>query len=1171
MAETVESPRLKVSVHKLALAGGAVRFHDRRPGGPPPVAVEGLASEGAAKLDLRRQAVDAHLTLNGRTTAPLRAPLALALQAKVEGGRGDGQVTLELGQTRVALVGRAQDARHADLTIQQIRVDPSLVRAFAPSYPVIVPAEVAGRAGLRGDEVTADLRLAAASMRAELNARADVGRRLIQRLTLQARDVDVGTIVEGGPRSDFDLEVEGQGGGADASSLQGALALHVRPGARIDGKPFGPVRVRARAERGRYWLDELLAVLPGLQVKGSGHGDRQTLAIDLDVRARDLRLTGRSLGAPPDLKLAGRGDFTATVRGSPEVPVIDLRGHVPMLSAAGNAVEDLRLTAQVRGRTLPLQANVRLHAAAVRTGGKRLGQVFVVATAATGGDFQVQAGAATPQRFQLRLAGRAIAGSGGARTVDLSRLDLEYPQTSWHLAQRMRLALDGDDITLHGLDLRADGGQQLKATFNRRGKRLEGGLIVVGLDLARLPPLLVPPEKHLAGRLAADVRVRGRLPLPELDLQASLQGGRVDRIRDLAFTLTAAHRRGRATGELQAQALGAAHRAKFDLPAQWPPAPGTPLELELAIGEVDLARTLAMLEHPMKDKVVGRAALTLEVKGAAGDPDVALNAQTYGLRVDRQALGDVVLRVRDPRGQPLAVRLNAQVFGQKSELAIDSPVVIGRWLRRPPSPEELMEIPFTLRASIPRLSLAAVTAQPGRQPPSLAGFVTTRADLRGPAKDLRGELDVDVEGLRTETIPPTAGTLRLRLGDGRPGSAGVDARLRVSRGQQMIADLTAKLGAPVQRLLDRQRLGTVPVEIDGRVGPLVVQRVGLPTEGAAGGPRILRAQVQAHLTARGTANAPVVKLAARIDDARAGKQSLGAADLKLSYQDRQSQLDAQVSSANGGRLQLGLRAKADLSLAALQKGLQIREVPIEGQLTSRALDLQMLSGLNDTVRAVAGLLDASGRFQGTVGTPYLAGQVAWKGGRLQLAGLGDFRDIELRFRGDPKQMVLERLFARSGEGSADVTGTATRTGDGRQLALDAKAKLDRFSLYSEGQPLGALSLKASASGTVAPERILVGVKIPEAHFYMAEGNRKQLQPLRRPDDVIIFEQGSPAIGARRSAWRLWENAACPRPWRNRSRQMGNATRPRLPRPAARRRRARPGGCASTSRPIGICG
>jgi translocation and assembly module TamB len=301
----------------------------------------------------------------------------------------------------------------------------------------------------------------------------------------------------------------------------------------------------------------------------------------------------------------------------------------------------------------------------------------------------------------------------------------------------------------------------------------------------------------------------------------------------------------------------------------------------------------------------------------------------------------------------------------------------------------------------------------------------------------------------------------------------------------------------------------VPVQVDGRVGPLVVQRVGLPADGMHGGPRVLRAEVRAELTARGTANDPEVKLMARADRAQMGNRALGNAELRVAYQDRAGKLDAAVASANGGKLQLGVQAKADLSLAAVRRGLQVREIPIQGRLTSRSLDLGILSGLNDTVRSVAGLLEADGQLGGTVGTPQVAGQVAWKKGRLQLAGLGEYRDIDLAFRGDGQQMVLERLFARSGEGNATLSGKAVRGGDGRQLALEARAHLHRFSVYTEGQPLGAVSVDATAKGNVAPDRILVAVSIPEAQFYMAEGNRKHLQPLKRPPDVVIFDNGRP--------------------------------------------------------------
>ncbi len=388
-------------------------------------------------LDLGRQAIDARLTLNGRTTAPLRAPLALALQAKATGARGDGRLTLDLGDTRVALAGRAQDARHAELTIDQIRVAPALVRAFVPSYPVIVPAEVAGRASLRGDQVTAELDLAAASTRAELKARADIARKRVDQLRLQARHIDVGAIVRDGPRSRFDLEVEGHGGGASAETAQGAVALRVLPGARIDDRPFGPVRVRARAERGRYRLDELLAILPGLQVKGSGQADRQLAG---------RRSGGAGAGPAADRAQPG-GAARAEAGGAGRLH----RGGARIAPGAGGRRARARAGAarggKRRGRAAPDRARAGPVAAAASgraaaRGVAARGRPAVRAgVPGRGGRRRPVATSACrpvrcqPQRFQLAAGGQAH--RRRARTcapIDLARLDLEYPQASWRLA-----------------------------------------------------------------------------------------------------------------------------------------------------------------------------------------------------------------------------------------------------------------------------------------------------------------------------------------------------------------------------------------------------------------------------------------------------------------------------------------------------------------------------------------------------------------------------------------------------------------------------------------------------------------------------------------------------------------------------------------------------------------
>ena len=47
--------------------------------------------------------------------------------------------------------------------------------------------------------------------------------------------------------------------------------------------------------------------------------------------------------------------------------------------------------------------------------------------------------------------------------------------------------------------------------------------------------------------------------------------------------------------------------------------------------------------------------------------------------------------------------------------------------------------------------------------------------MRGPVRDLRGELDMDLEDLRNASMPPTSGSFRLRLGEGRGGAGSTPA------------------------------------------------------------------------------------------------------------------------------------------------------------------------------------------------------------------------------------------------------------------------------------------------------------------------------------------------------------------------------------------------------------
>jgi translocation and assembly module TamB len=1170
--------RLVVELRALRVRGGQLRFRDAAGGGLPPVHLDDLTAGGRARLataGAARPTGEVALSLAAAAGAPLRAPLSLSLSARAGETTAGGELALAWGGSRLRASADSPAPARARLRLTELRVEPALARAFAAAYPLIAPVTVSGTAALADQRLDAQLALAAAGARGRVEADLDLARARARRLLVHLADVDVAALVARGPRSRFDVTVTGEGGGRGVPNLTGQLRLAIGPGAVLEGRRFGPVELAASAERGAYTLDRLVAVLPGLRVTGKGQLSPEALALSLDAGAQDLGLAARSLGAPRALGIQGRGQLHVEVAGTPGQPSLSARADLPLVRVAGNAAEGLRLDARAEGRELPLEATVRLRARTLTAGGRRLGAVSLALDGRRAGAFALDASIASPMPMTVHAAGSArrepaVPGRQTAhparQVVELARLSISYPRARWQLARPARLAVGAvgeGSVALTGLELRApaDGGavQRLAAGFSSQvdddggragargpGARVEGQLTLAALDLARLPPLLAPPARRLAGRLDADVRLRGRLPRPDVEVTAALAGGRVGPVGDLAFRLAAQHRRGRASGTLAATALGSAHELRFDLPARWPPPAAAPLHLDVTLGEVDLARALAMLAHPLAGKVTGHAALVVALRGTAGDPDVSVDARTRGLTIEREALGEVTFRLRDPRGGPLEARLDAQIAGRKTALRLESPVVLARWLRRPPGLAEVRATPFTLRASLPRLPLAAVTAGPGRKQPALSGVATVEADLRGPLDRLQGTLAVDAHGIRGPGLPATDGTLRVKLDE---GAGGVDARLRVLRRQQTVVELAAHLGAPVHQLLrpGGAALGRAPVRVDARLGPVTVQRLALPAETGYGGPRVLRAQVDGRLSARGTLDAPVVSLSARVAGAQLAGKPLGQAQVQLDYQDARPKLVARIDSANGGRLALAVEGRADLSLAGVRRGLPPRQIPVTGTLEARALDLAIASGLDDTVRAVGGLLEGQGQLGGTVGTPHLAGKLAWKDGRLLLAGYGELRDIQLDLHGDRGQMVLDRLFARSGSGTANVTGKASwvaaqrgtaaapgteaapQADAGRELAVEARAKLDRFRLYTEGQPLGALSLQATAEGRVASRRVALAVKLPGAHFELAEGKRKDVQPVSRPSDVIIFDRGVPRDRNEERRLRALQSAPAPAP------------------------------------------
>ncbi|HEY0708805.1 MAG TPA: hypothetical protein VGG33_18500, partial [Polyangia bacterium] len=634
-------------------------------------------------------------------------------------------------------------------------------------------------------------------------------------------------------------------------TLTGKLTVDV-PAGNLGGRPVGPVRIAAGADRGRYEVSALDVVLPGVSLTGRGQGTMERLAFEAQLVARDLALLARSARLPRSLGLGGNGKLAITLGGRPEAISAKVTGGFPALRASGNNLTGLAIDVRSPNvQQAPAGTVAKLAVKTLRSGTTEVRDLALSVDAPANAPMRLALSASKPLPLALNAAARV---SPKAERIDLTSLTLAYPQVKWELVGPARITMEKDELTVDGLALAA-GPQRIAVDLDRRKTRIKALASLEAIDLALVPAVLLPPGTKLAGRVDARVEASGNAARPDATAVLKLVDGRFGKLDGLGLALEAKHRRGRVDGQLNARALAADHSAKFDVPVLWPPPADAVMKLEAKLGEIDLGQVAALSATAAPNappKFKGRVAADLSVSGVAGDPSLKLKATARALEAGGDRLDDVLVTLDDPAGRPLVLEAATTVLGRKSNLRVETPAVLGRWLRRPPSNDDLLEVPFTVNGAVDHLPLAPLGPRTARGP-TYGGTVSARIALRGPVTGLQGTLAVDAVDVRAPRVPPTSATLRTRLGQGREG---IETILKVTRKELVIADLTAKVGLGVNDLIERRALASAPLKIAGRVGPIMLQR---RAAGGRIGRRLgepLRAQVGANLAFDGTLGDP---------------------------------------------------------------------------------------------------------------------------------------------------------------------------------------------------------------------------------------------------------------------------------------------------------------------------
>ena len=518
-----------------------------------------LACDGSY-ADEAEKSFRIHLRMAGDAQQPVRKPVTLVLDAggalTILGLNSQAALTLGVGRSLVRL-SLATDALARSKTLSDTRGRAAVViedGAIAPSelaelYPALQPSaelHVTGRAGWDGrlHLVSAQLHAKARAMQATITLSAGTWPPVAASLVADVEHIDLSDWLADGPRSDFGIDVRGQGKGPSTEALVGSLDVRV-PTGRMGGYPFGPMRLSIAAKPDHFTLAEMVARFPGGRLNGHGEISSGQVALRLRVEAENLSRTARVLVPARSAalrSLAGRGSLQIDARGRLRTPSLRLSADFKELQLQESTMAALQLRAFVPNIRQPLAANVAVTIPQTRVGGRSLHGLSLQLRAL---DSRLRAtfAMAAPERVRVLAEGHW---RRRHESLVLDRLDVGLQRKAWSIARPAQVAWNGPDIRLTGLDLRATQGDewlQLDTEFNRR--RVFADLRLHGFQLEELPPGLLPARLGLVGQLDAEVHARGAWSAPELRGMLAVRHGEVSGCAVGDVTLSAESRPGR--------------------------------------------------------------------------------------------------------------------------------------------------------------------------------------------------------------------------------------------------------------------------------------------------------------------------------------------------------------------------------------------------------------------------------------------------------------------------------------------------------------------------------------------------------------------------------------------------------------------------------------------------
>ncbi|MFL5437204.1 MAG: translocation/assembly module TamB domain-containing protein [Myxococcales bacterium] len=1113
------------------------------------LALEGVdLAEGRAHYSADRSA--AALSLAGQLLQPARLPVALAVDAKVEGPTDSGKLEvrearLSLGKSSLRASGSLEIAtRKGTFELHDVRIEPADVDALLPGKPGPLAGEVRGSATVRldGQRVAASLRLDAGGGRIAFDGDVVPGAEPQWSVALQLEGVDPAAVARAGPNGKVTGRVEGRGKGIprfDEHGIYGDLHAKVQLGpARLERMGDVTADLTADVQGRKAFVRAFTATAFGLRLSAHGTAARDAMAMDLVMDAPDLSAVGKAIGSfqkKPTVPLAGSAHLVARVTGSPRQPDAEVHLRVPRFREDGQfAGSGIAIDGNLSGNLKAPAGRLLVSASQLQLGQIGLAQPRVdVELAWPMAHLRVDSAI---ESGRVRLAGDARIDDDKDGLL-LSNFHVSYPENEFNLAHSVRVHFREGETVVEPLDLVGPHGS-LRVSAQIRKTTMEAAAVVSRFDLAFLPKFVLPPNLGLAGIVDGNAVVSGRKSRPDFDLQLDVQKASISRTAELpldAHTHSHLHA-GRLVSEGFVRMQGGPDlQFQIDSPIRADPgeAPGTPIKGEISLRGFDLAQLAQHLHIARAQEmgVTGTVALHLVASGTLGIPNATLS-------VDARDLGTSRLR---------GVDLRAGLLVEKGRAALDASVAIAR----EPTAALTMQLPFDLLRAVKERSYLKNTldrtvemalsvdklpldrlVRAGLLPQGSSGEIGLNVRITGTALAPKvvasawGESIVagQIHGLSFQSELSVDKETKFGLGAQANGEA-------VARADSTFAVSGAEMAQLLRRRGDRQALEPIldrpvsmTIDIPGLVIGRMAQLAGKPDVAAEG-------RIEGHLKLAGSAASPRLEGRMVVKDVLARQKKLGNAELYVEADGHSALLHVGINPPGGGTFLGHVVLTADLGARALlrQGGSSVMQGSVTGEVNAKKLDLGFASGLIPRMRRAGGTLDASVKVSGVLRKPVPEGEAHLKNALFDVVGQGVFEDIGLDAKFSPKEVVIDRITGSTAGGTfAAILAGSRKTGTGGTDRVEFTGEVHlgddesvRDRKKADGTPVkkGAVPIRQASEETARVDGeidlfgdytnnvLTVNAKIPGANVKVLRLPDKKLPKLEGNPDVFLVHPG----------------------------------------------------------------